>query len=303
MSTASATKELTFIDFLIYVGQRKLFLLFTTIVGLACSIFVINVVSKKFTAETTFSVQPLLKDLPDISKNIRAFTDLIPTNEKYIGLLKSSYVLNRLIKQFDLKTHYKIDSTYEAETYLKKQTKIFDQSKSYVHIKVDDYDPRMAANLANAYVIELQALLSLSYPEKKMLWHKSLADLFPTRSENNWQHEKKETSLESSAVQTDATQTDVTQTDITKTDVTQADVTQADTTAKDYITFLVQPTQIAEPALKPSNPDKGKILSIGVIAGFFIGMLIIMFRLASSQVEDEQLKQLRNAWRIKRFMK
>lgn len=83
----------------------------------------------------------------------------------YIEILKSRTVQDRLIQKFDLTSRYRLcrwcsrTSTYSARKKLKAFSDFEEDKKSSViTITVTDYEPGIAADMANAYVAELNRL-------------------------------------------------------------------------------------------------------------------------------------------------
>jgi len=77
----------------------------------------------------------------------------------YVEVLKSRTVQDRLINRFDLRARYRKSTYFEARKKLAKFTDIEEDKKSgVITLTVTDYEPRMAAQIANAYVDELNRL-------------------------------------------------------------------------------------------------------------------------------------------------
>jgi capsule polysaccharide export protein KpsE/RkpR len=73
--------------------------------------------------------------------------------------LKSRTVQDRLINSFDLRARYKKSTYLEARKKLTKFTDIEQDSKSgVITLRVTDYEPKVAAEIANAYIQELNRL-------------------------------------------------------------------------------------------------------------------------------------------------
>jgi capsular polysaccharide transport system permease protein len=77
----------------------------------------------------------------------------------YVEVLKSRSVQDRLINRFDLRARYRKGTYFEARKKLAKFTEIEEDKKSgVITLTVTDYEPEMAAQMANAYVDELNRL-------------------------------------------------------------------------------------------------------------------------------------------------
>jgi capsule polysaccharide export protein KpsE/RkpR len=77
----------------------------------------------------------------------------------YVEVLKSRTVQDRLIDRFDLRARYRKSTYFEARKKLAKFTEIEEDKKSgVITLTVTDYEPKVAALMANAYVEELNRL-------------------------------------------------------------------------------------------------------------------------------------------------
>jgi len=77
----------------------------------------------------------------------------------YAGMLKGHTIADRLIERFKLPERYGKKTVVDTRTQLAAQTTITAGRDGIISISVDDKDPAFAAQAANAYVEELQALV------------------------------------------------------------------------------------------------------------------------------------------------
>lgn len=81
--------------------------------------------------------------------------------DQYLAMMDSNRVLDTLIKQFDLKSVYRSELLSDARKQLRKNTNaVFGKRDGLIYVDVEDSDATRAANIANAYVSELQRLAS-----------------------------------------------------------------------------------------------------------------------------------------------
>lgn len=78
--------------------------------------------------------------------------------ELYIGMLKSRSVADELIRRFNLQELYGTDSMVATREELEKQVSITSGEDGLISIMFDDEDAKRAADIANAYVEELEKL-------------------------------------------------------------------------------------------------------------------------------------------------
>jgi uncharacterized protein involved in exopolysaccharide biosynthesis len=77
----------------------------------------------------------------------------------YVEVLKSRSVQDRLINRFDLRARYRKATYFEARKKLTSFTEVEEDKKSgVITLTVTDYEPKVAAQIANAYIEELNRL-------------------------------------------------------------------------------------------------------------------------------------------------
>lgn len=102
-------------------------------------------------------------------------------NDLYVGILKSQNVADNLIKRFDLKMRYEVETITEARLVLEKIVSIQSAKSGLIEIAVEDKDPAFAAKLANAYVDELkrvnQNLAVTDAAKRRFFFERQLKDV------------------------------------------------------------------------------------------------------------------------------
>jgi capsule polysaccharide export protein KpsE/RkpR len=83
------------------------------------------------------------------------------SGELFVGILSSQTVQDRLINQFHMQQIYGDSKIEDAEKDLAKRTDIsIDRKSGIISIVVTDHDPKRAAAIAQAYVVELNRLVA-----------------------------------------------------------------------------------------------------------------------------------------------
>jgi uncharacterized protein involved in exopolysaccharide biosynthesis len=156
------------LDLLILLLKRKRFILFTTtafgIIGLLVS-FILRPV---YRAETKILPPPqspagsfaqTLSGVFNMPGFLAQGLGVKSQMELYIEMLKSRSVLDRIVDRFDLMKRKKKKYPEDARKALLKIVTIEGEKNSgLVTVKVDDRDPRRAAEMANAFIEELKRL-------------------------------------------------------------------------------------------------------------------------------------------------
>ncbi len=85
----------------------------------------------------------------------RNFMGIISTTNLWIGILQSQTLMNEIIYRFNLKDRYGTETLEDARKVLAKKVNIKRSREDIIFISVEDKDPEIAAELANAFVDEL----------------------------------------------------------------------------------------------------------------------------------------------------
>jgi uncharacterized protein involved in exopolysaccharide biosynthesis len=125
------------------------------------------VVTPTFTAKVTFmppqqqqsAAASMLSSLGSLAGLAGAATGIKNPNDQYLAFLKTASLQDELIKKFDLKTRYDAKLQMDARLALTGNVKAAAGKDGMITVEVDDKDPKFAADLANAHVSELHALL------------------------------------------------------------------------------------------------------------------------------------------------
>ncbi len=83
------------------------------------------------------------------------------TSDIFVGILSSRTVQDNLIRQFDLRKIYGVSRMEDARRALAERTGIsVDRKSQIISLMVTDHDPKRAAALGEAYVVELNRLVA-----------------------------------------------------------------------------------------------------------------------------------------------
>ncbi len=85
---------------------------------------------------------------------------LTPNRDTVVSILKSRTIAHSLVEQFKLKDYYKVLHVEDAIQSLQGTTKVSVSKEGVIEIKVEDSNPQMAADIANAYTEQLDRLVT-----------------------------------------------------------------------------------------------------------------------------------------------
>ena len=90
--------------------------------------------------------------------------DLVPSTtsnrDAFVAILKSRTIAQDIVDKFNLKDYYKAKYTVDAIRALETATEIRVSKESVISVTVEDKDPKLAADIANAYITNLDRLFA-----------------------------------------------------------------------------------------------------------------------------------------------
>jgi uncharacterized protein involved in exopolysaccharide biosynthesis len=173
--TATAPKEedgIELLDLLLVIAREKRMILRATAAAAILSSAIALLLPGVYSARAVIlppqedhsglmpSAQGILAELSSAGGNggLGGALGLQSPTEIYIGMLKSRSVADALIKRFDLQALYGTASMEETRDELDKQVSVSNGTNGLITVVVDDEDAQRAADMANAYVEELEKL-------------------------------------------------------------------------------------------------------------------------------------------------
>jgi len=155
-------EELNLMDYIAVIMEyRKMIVIFCTITVLVTA--VISLLLPKVYKATVSILPPKTEGtLPGMRGEIASLVDgalgIKSGADLYVGMLKSRTIADALIDRFDLKV-YKVKYRWVAMNTLKVNTNVNKSPKEeIITVSVEDKDPKRAAEMANAYLNELDCL-------------------------------------------------------------------------------------------------------------------------------------------------
>lgn len=160
-----------FLEFLIVLAKHKSLIVWTVVSAAAVSVIISLLLPKYYTSEVKIMppqqgqsiASAMLDQLGGLGGLIGATAGkelgLKNPNDLYLAMLKSNTIADRLIDRFSLMSVYKAKLRANARKRLADLTQFTANSKDgTISVSVDDRDPNKAAEMANAYIEELEKL-------------------------------------------------------------------------------------------------------------------------------------------------
>lgn len=169
--TASAgvdDDEISLLDLLQTVAENlRLLILGPLLVGLT-ALGVSFLVTPTFTAKTSFlppqqqnsMAASMLNSLGALGGLAGAAAGIKNPADQYVAFMKSTTLQDALIDKFDLMNRYEAEYRTNARKTLEDNSRIASGKDGIITVEVDDTDPQIAAGMANAYVTQLETLMS-----------------------------------------------------------------------------------------------------------------------------------------------
>jgi uncharacterized protein involved in exopolysaccharide biosynthesis len=161
--------EISLLDLLIVLAKHKKTIFKVVVVVAVAAIVVSLLLPKSYTASARIlppqsqssSVSAMIMSqlgggLAGMASNALGLKD---PNALYVAMLTSRNVTERLVTRFDLKKIYDAEVLEDTLLKLEDQSDISSGKDGVILIKVTDHDPQRAADMANAYVEELNNLM------------------------------------------------------------------------------------------------------------------------------------------------
>lgn len=156
-------------DYLKVVWRSRFFLVTFCAVA-ACSALVFSLLAPKI-FRATVTLLPPPENEPQVglgaaaalvsktSLLVSGMPALTNRQDVLVAILQSRSLAQNIVEKYKLATYYKLDSAREAAAALGNATTVSLSKAGLISVTVEDRDPRIAAELANAYPVELNRLL------------------------------------------------------------------------------------------------------------------------------------------------
>jgi tyrosine-protein kinase Etk/Wzc len=164
------TDEISLMDLLIVVAERKKIVLWVTAVFAILSLIISLLLPKRFTATVTLlppqqssstgaALSSQLGNLGSVAALAGGSLGLKSPNDMYVAMFRSRTVENAVAEHFGLMQQYKMKYLSDAGKAFESHSKVEAGAKDgLIRVSVDDLDPRRAAELANGYVDQFRNL-------------------------------------------------------------------------------------------------------------------------------------------------
>lgn len=176
-----AEDEISLLDLLVVISENLRLLIIGPLLAGLIALGYAYTITPTFTARTSFlppqeqqSVTAVaLAQLGPLAGVSGLASGLTNPADQYVSLLRSATVAYRLIDRFKLMELYETESRENARKALSGNTKISAGKDGLIVVMVDEHSAQRAADIANAYVNELESLmgrLALTEAQKRRVF-------------------------------------------------------------------------------------------------------------------------------------
>jgi len=159
--------EISLLDMLIVLGKHKGMIIGVTFVAALMAIGYSLSLPNIYTGTTRIlppqqsqsSAGALLSQLGGLAGMAGGSFGIKNPNDLYVAMLKSRTIMETVAKRFDLQKVYEQETMTGVLQMLGSSTRIISGKDGVIAVEVDDRDPQLAANLANAFIDELNKLM------------------------------------------------------------------------------------------------------------------------------------------------
>lgn len=211
-------EDLTFLDVLLIVTQRKRLVGIVTAVVTAVALLLAFALPQEYTATVTIlppqggsSMSSMLASQLEgmgsaVSGMAGSMLGMKNVNDMYVAMLKSRSVEDAVIQHYGLQSEYRKNYLTEARKALEKHTKIDGSTKdNLIRLNFWDRDPNRAAEIANGYISQFRDLsqhLAITEASQRRIVFQAQLDKTKTDLENA-DEALKRTQLSTGMVQVD----------------------------------------------------------------------------------------------------
>ena len=163
-----ASDEISLLDLLQVVVENLRLLIFGPLIAGLAALGISYLIPPTFIATTTFlppqqqqsAAAAMLQSLGAVGGLGAAVSGIRNPSDQYVALAGSRSVEDVLVDKFELIKRYDVEFRQDARKRLEESTRISSGRDGLIKIEVEDKDPKIAADIANAYVSELSRLMN-----------------------------------------------------------------------------------------------------------------------------------------------
>ena len=300
--------EINLLDLLIVLAKHKAKIIGATFAAALLAIGISLLMPNIYTGTTKIlppqqsqsSAGALLNQLGGLAGLAGSSMGIKNPNDLYVAMLKSRNIMEKIANRFKLQAVYEQEDMTGTLKILEGSTNIASGKDGVITVGIDDKDPKLAANMANAFIEELDLLMKTysltDASQKRTFFDQQLKQAKDKLTDAELVLDKTpNTSLE----YLDAVRNLKYQEAVWEIFAKQFEMAKLDE-AKDFP--LIQILDKASPPEKKSKPKRSLIVILATLVAFFLAVIwaFIKEALNRSSTDPEQagrMQELRRAFR------
>ena len=159
--------EINLIDLLIVIAKHKQRIVLLTFAAALLAIGISLLLPNSYTATTKIlppqqsqsSASAMLAQLGGLAGMAGGSLGIKNPADLYVALLKSRTLMEKIVKSFDLQKVYDQETLTGTLKQLETSMTVSPGKDGVITVEIEDKDPQVAAKMANAFIVELNALM------------------------------------------------------------------------------------------------------------------------------------------------
>jgi tyrosine-protein kinase Etk/Wzc len=303
--------EINLIDLLIVLAKHKTMILKATLGAALLAVGVTLLMPNVYTGtagilppqQSKSSASELLSQLGGLAGAAGSSLGIKNPNDLYIAMLKSRTLMQKIAKRFDLQKVYDQETITGTLKALEGNTSINSGKDGIITVEVSDLEPKRAAEMANAFIEELDKLMQTfaltDAGQRRTFFEQQLKQARNKLTDAELVLDK---TPNISLQYLDAVRNLKYQEAMWEIIAKQFEMAKLDE-AKDFP--LIQVLDKAAPPEKKSKPKRSLIVILATLVAFFLAVIWAFVREAMQRAKEqpaqaERWLELRSAFRFKR---
>lgn len=160
--------EINLLDLFLVLARNKKMIVGATLLAALLAVGISLLMPNIYTGTTRIlppqqnqsSASALLSQLGGLAGMAGATLGLKNPNDMYVAMLKSRTITEKIARRFDLQNVYEQETMDETLKRLtEKEMSVSAGADGIIVLEMDDEDPKRAADMANAFIVELESLV------------------------------------------------------------------------------------------------------------------------------------------------
>jgi uncharacterized protein involved in exopolysaccharide biosynthesis len=311
LQAAGEEDEINLLDLLLVLAKNKAMIIKATLSAALLALGISLILPNIYTAsakilppqQSKSMASEMLGQLGGLASLAGGSLGIKNPNDLYIAMLKSRTLLEKIAKRFDLQQLYEAKTLTDTLKELQDNFTSTSGKDGVISVEVSDHDPKRAADMANAFIEELSAMMQANALTDASLKRKFFEQQLHQAKDKLTDAEIRLDKTPNTSLQyLDAVRNLKYQGAMWEILAKQFEMAKLDE-AKDFP--LIQVLDKATPPEKKATPKRSLIVIIATLVALFLSLIWAFVRESMQRAEGQpeqaqRLAELRSAFRFKR---